>query len=300
MNGWVATACKLTEQVIPVIVLAPNLKRPLPQPEGKSWWVLDDPFWIAEAHEGALRVAGGPPNLGMLLGWEKASPVCAVDLDLHHNAQAVDQARELGVSSKDPVWVSRTGRGGFHVYYRLPHEFDCKRNTAAAAQDGSGIDLLVNGYAVVAPSNTSKEPQGGGPYQWVTGHSPFDLTLVDLPHPPGPLIQWWRERLGRVGQSMLSQGRENASRLDVDRVLAGVPEGERNETLFRYASSLRARGVHRSEAEALVLQASARCSPPFPQHEALLCLESAYSRYADGKQAPLWSGPSVRAGEDLL
>ena len=299
MNGWVATACKLTEQVVPVIILAPNLKRPLPRPEGKSWWVLDDPFWIGLSYEGARRVAGESPNLGMLLGWEKASPVCAVDLDTHHNANAIDQAQELGVSSKDPVWISRTGRGGYHIYYRLPHEFDCKRNTAAAAQDGSGIDLLVNGYAVVAPSNTSKEPQGGGPYQWVKGHSPFDLTLVDLPHPPEPLIQWWRERLARITPVPTTAGTAPA-RLDVDRVLAGVPEGERNETLFRYASSLRARGVRRSEAEALVLQASARCSPPFPLHEALLCLESAYSRYADGGQAPLWSGPSVRAGEELL
>ena len=151
----------------------------------------------------------------------------------------------------------------------------------------------MNGYAVVAPSNTSREPQGGGPYQWVKGHSPFDLTLVDLPHPPEPLVQWWRERLGRIS-STSSAPNGSAPRLDVDRVLAGVPEGERNETLFRYASSLRARGVLRSEAEALMLQASARCSPPFPQHEALACLDSAW-KYQDGPT--LFSGVQGQTDE---
>lgn len=302
-NAWIKTAAILTEHSIPVLVLAPGLKRPVPRPQDKSWWVWDSPDGCDIVYEAARRITGGAPNLAMLLGWEKNSYIGAVDLDVHHNPRAVDQARELGVNSKDSVWVSRTGRGGFHVYYQLPHGFDCKRSTAAAAGDGSAIDLLVNGYAVIAPSDTSRESQGGGPYQWVAGHSPFEIAPLDLRYPPDALLDWWRQRVASIGSTTpRSDGvpTGGAHALDVDRVLAGVGEGERNETLFRYASSLRARGVRRSEAEALVRQVAGRCTPPMPEHEALACLESAWKYPDKPAQAPMASWAGVQSDDSAL
>jgi hypothetical protein len=64
--------------------------------------------------------------------------------------------------------------------------------------------------------------------------------------------------------------------------LAGVPEGERDETLFRFASKLRADGYPRDVAEGLVLLAADECDPPFPEKEALAKVASAYGRYPPG------------------
>jgi P4 family phage/plasmid primase-like protien len=56
-----------------------------------------------------------------------------------------------------------------------------------------------------------------------------------------------------------------------------VPEGERNDAIFRYACRLRAKGVTKPEAQALVLDAAAKCSPPLGMTEAINCLDSAWS-----------------------
>jgi hypothetical protein len=71
--------------------------------------------------------------------------------------------------------------------------------------------------------------------------------------------------------------------LDPLAVLSGVPEGKRDETLFRYASRLRGKGMSREEAKVLVLQAARSCNPPFPEDQAVVKLESAW-RYPAGQK----------------
>lgn len=70
--------------------------------------------------------------------------------------------------------------------------------------------------------------------------------------------------------------------VDPATILAGIPEGNRDNSIFKYAASLRARGVDKSEAEILVLQAAASCTPPFSREAALEKLESAW-RYPAGE-----------------
>jgi hypothetical protein len=62
--------------------------------------------------------------------------------------------------------------------------------------------------------------------------------------------------------------------------LDGAREGGRNETVFKYACSLRARGVNQNEARVLVQRAAAQCEPPLSEIEAEACLKSAW-RYDD-------------------
>lgn len=77
---------------------------------------------------------------------------------------------------------------------------------------------------------------------------------------------------GRDSQS--ESGRDGVNPADV---LRGVPEGHRDEMLFRYACSLRARGrFSRVEAEALVLLAASRCTPPFDPRAAAAKVERAW------------------------
>jgi len=70
--------------------------------------------------------------------------------------------------------------------------------------------------------------------------------------------------------------------VDPDTVLRGVPEGGRNDALFRYACRLRAQRRSRAEADILVRAAARACAPPFPDAEALAVVTSAWDRYPAG------------------
>jgi hypothetical protein len=65
-------------------------------------------------------------------------------------------------------------------------------------------------------------------------------------------------------------------RLDFVGIAAGLADGERDVGLFKLACSLRARGYSRGAVEAAVLDAAARCRPPFPERLALQKVKSAW------------------------
>lgn len=68
----------------------------------------------------------------------------------------------------------------------------------------------------------------------------------------------------------------------VVRSMEGVTEGSRNDALFKFACSLRARDIDFDEARVLVLHRAAACTPPLVEREALTCLHSAW-KHAPGK-----------------
>lgn len=79
------------------------------------------------------------------------------------------------------------------------------------------------------------------------------------------------------------------------RSLQGVAQGGRNELLFKFACSLRARNVDFEEAQVLLLHRAGQCSPPLQQQEAMACLRSAYKYEAGKSEAFLADRPhSVR------
>ena len=80
---------------------------------------------------------------------------------------------------------------------------------------------------------------------------------------------------------------ESENRVDPSKVLVGIGEGSRDVELFRYASSLRARGMPREEAEILILQAARSCTPPFPDSDAIAKLESAWKYQAGSDRVKL-------------
>jgi hypothetical protein len=72
-----------------------------------------------------------------------------------------------------------------------------------------------------------------------------------------------------------------ASRLDspspaVAAAARGGPEGERNDTLYRYASSLRSRDLSGEKANVLVHEFAKDCKSPLPKGGAMRALDSAW------------------------
>jgi hypothetical protein len=73
------------------------------------------------------------------------------------------------------------------------------------------------------------------------------------------------------------------TRFDVERAISGVPEGERNDTIYRLACSLRTRDLPYKEAHAIVMAAAARCIPPLDEAEAADIIDRVYRTYPPGK-----------------
>jgi hypothetical protein len=198
-------------------------------------------------------------NIGIATG--RGSGLVVLDVDFRAGGDAslaalVDQHGPLPETA-----CVHTGGGGLHYYFA--HPGGTVRNSASML--GAGLDIRGDGGYVVAPPSVHVS---GATYTWA------------LACPSAQLPTWMRERF---------EQRDPHAAVNTAAVLAGVPEGERDETLFGLACKLRRADVPRDVAEDLVLRSAAACTPPFPAIEARRKVASAYDRYQagpDGRRIP--------------
>ena len=150
-----------------------------------------------------------------------------------------------------------TGGGGRHLLFQYPNKRI--KNKVSLTH---GLDIRGDGGYIVGPPSTHKS---GRNYEWKN----YDIAMAEAPDWLINLISE-TNNYSKLGQIV--------SIPDLV-LLDGVPEGERDNMIFRYACRLRAKGLKREEVETLVLQAAARCKPPFPEKEALAKVDSAW-RYS--------------------
>lgn len=109
------------------------------------------------------------------------------------------------------------------------------------------------------------------PGYWHQKSEPYQTRILQenpvLPYAVADLM----ERLGLNTQT-------TALSLNFDRktAIAGFAQGDLDDGMFRYACSLRGRGMQKEEARLLVLAAAANCRPTMPETDAAKCLESAW------------------------
>lgn len=84
----------------------------------------------------------------------------------------------------------------------------------------------------------------------------------------------------------------NNGYFDTARAVAGLPEGERDDAMFRFACSLRARDYPRDLAEGFVVTAAGNCDPPFPEDQARQKVDNAYGAYPPGVGSKIQSQQS--------
>jgi hypothetical protein len=260
---------------VPVLRCRPGLKRPWgvaeDHPDWGKWDVCNDPEWAGSSW---LKPED---NLAVLLGESKLSPIIGVGLDCYKTASVMDRARELGVTFQGNTWSQRTGRGGYTIFY-LYNGPDLKRDTAGC--DGA-LDLLVSGYSLIAPSNTEREPQGGGPYEWMAGHSPLDIPLAALDEPPEDLLLWWQSLSSSKISSPQRQQPEKSRHPEW--LTAAIPEGQRNQRLTQIAGYWHRQLPDNVAVRLLVHQAnSSQCAPPMRQEEVNGILDSILRREGAG------------------
>jgi P4 family phage/plasmid primase-like protien len=266
------------EYVTAGLVLVP-IPRGKKGPEIKGWNLRRN---CIETPEQAAKLNGH--NIGLAHVYSRT---CAVDVDDFKTADAWLSERGIDLAAllmaDDAVQISSGREGRAKLLYRLPagveslttHKIENALELRCAASNGLSVQ------DVLPPSI---HPDTGKPYQWKgTGD------WRRIPELPAPLLELWR----KLDAKPKDKG-DGGEAFDRRSILDGVPEGERDDKLFRYACSLQGRGVEQAEAETLVRQAAANCSPPFPEAAALDKVRRVYGKYGEPEPTAL------EASEDEL
>ena len=200
-----------------------------------------------------------PYNIAVVTG----NGLTVVDIDIDHSRGKYGD-ETLGELEREygplpDTWEVETGGGGRHLYFRCddPH-------LTVKAGFLPSLDYRALGGYVVAPPSIHESGKG---YVWDGGHEPRDTELADLPE--------WLHKLMLAGQ----QAAENTKK----EVPENIPSGERNDKLFRLASSFRAKGLTASEMLPTMLEINrTRCVPPLDDRE-ILQICTSVKRYKIGE-----------------
>ncbi len=192
-------------------------------------------------------------NVGIVTG--AVSGLVVLDVDLRHGGEDSLKKLEREHQPLPRTLESITGGGGRHVYFA--HPGGSVRNRVGIAP---GIDLRGDGGCIVAPP--SVHPSGNH-YQWVKGRGPGRVELAPLPH-------WLRQ--------MVSNAEQRARHTLVywrELLRAGVPEGERNNTIASITGHLLWHGVDPDVTLELMLGWNRiRCRPPLDDDEVVRTVQS--------------------------
>lgn len=194
-------------------------------------------------------------NIGLATG--ALSRVVVLDAD---SGDAKKLAMDQGGVDRTPAVF--TGKpGGIHFW--LAHPGDEVSNFA---RKRPGLDFRGDGgYVLVPPSRHAS----GAYYRWVDGTADLD---------PAPIPSWLHDLLS--GKTADTSGSESGTApLDLNTVIAGIPEGGRDDAMWRLAGKLRGDNVQRQYAELIVRQAARACDPAFDEDIALEKVARAYATY---------------------
>ncbi len=234
-----------------VIPLKPRDKVPLTE-HGRDNWSLDT---NAIAQYWAVNPTA---NVGIVTG-EPSKGVVVIDVDVHGNrANGLESLAEWEVSSgrKLPETVTfRTGSGGRHLLYRV------KGKPRNSTNGSLGIDVRGDGGYIVAPP--SIHPNGDSYTELV---SLDDMDIAQADDAVYEFLDYVRS------PERPSSGQSQYSRFELPEVIG---EGGRNDTLYKYACSMRTRGYEQGAIRQGLEEANSRCNPPMTSRELDRIAESA-------------------------
>lgn len=201
-------------------------------------------------------------NVGIATG----EGLLVLDVDTKHDGIETLEGIEAEEGKIPDTAMVLTGGGGRHYYFYLRAEQ--REGIKNAVGVDRGLDVRYSGGYVVAPPSRHVS---GRSYEWEAS------STLDSGYTPPP--NWLLKAIlsGSGSVKPLDSGTTTSDPLrDPDAILAGVDEGNRDVTLFRYACLLRRDKITRKQADALILRAAASCDPPFPEKDALRKVEQAW------------------------
>jgi len=240
-NAALNAALNYAERGIPVFPCNPKDKRPLTKhgfKDATTDRVQISKWWTDNS--GAM--------IGMPTG--KATRYLVVDIDPRHSGDVslLKVMQKTGVTDHLGHKI-KTGSGGQHLYYQNDDRFTIGKGD----NDIAGIDHRGEGGYVIVPPST--HPSGG----FYEGELPDPDSLAPIP-------EW-------LAAAILAEVRK-----PTDTSLKGepIPEGGRNDALFRIGAKLRAQEWDEEMIlDHLLLTNATRCQPPLPEGEVAVIAKQA-------------------------
>jgi hypothetical protein len=142
---------------------------------------------------------------------------------------------------------SRTGSGGYHLFYQYPTNIPRVANRVGIFER---VDLRADGGFIVLPPTIHP---CGGRYEWIKRGplGAFPLALLDIQSQPKVQNEGW-----------------------ITEALRGVSEGGRNDACARLAGYFFKKGINSDIVESLLLEWNERNDPPMPVHEVRTTIKS--------------------------
>ncbi len=196
-------------------------------PDGGKGWQQRG---ITDERAARLIALGSGGGLGVLTG--SPSGVVVLDVDVRNGGDISLAALEArrGPLPRTRRVISGRRDGGVHLYYSIPSEV----KVSSKKRLGTGIDVLSDGFFVVAPPSISmhgmRRPYLLDPSAPVA-IAPFPRDLLELlvdRAPPGPTFA---ERVGVLGDVVEQATLVAILFRDAVSRVALAPEGSRNTTL---------------------------------------------------------------------
>lgn len=155
------------------------------------------------------------------------------------------------------------------------------RNAATYAEispSGTGVKIFGTGTLPAAIKNDED-----GVEAYSTGRF-FTVTGEKLAGTPSQAHNM-QHMLDALWDRYSGPGGEYGQPVDTAKILAGMPEGQRDNELWRLACKFRRADLPIDAAEDLILKAASNCKPPFPGDDALDKVRRAYKTYPTGEYA---------------
>lgn len=198
-------------------------------------------------------------NIGMATG--RLSGIVVLDCD-SGEARALAMGNG-GLDETPAVWTGKPG--GVHYWLKHPG-LEVRNFVAGRKRRYPGLDFRGDGGYVLLPPSVHRNQNAK--YRWNT-HT--------VGMKPAEVPAWLMELLTGTGDDDADD--EIAEAFDLDQVLSGIPEGARNDTLYRYAGKLRGDDVPQAYAEQMIRQAARLCKPPYDEDVAVDMIRRAYREY---------------------
>ena len=187
-------------------------------------------------------------GVGVVTG--KVSGILVLDVE-NHCPQPIEE-----ILRKYPTnMVSRTGSGGYHLFYQYPSN---KGRVSNRVRLFDGVDLRADGGFIVLPP--TKHPSGGK-YEWINKGMPSVF--------PSSILEVEGQSTNPAGEAWISE------------LLRGVTEGGRNDAAARLAGYFFKKGISSDIVESLLMEWNERNDPPLPTGEIRTTIKSIQRSHTD-------------------
>ena len=236
-------AMKYAENGIAVFPIVPNCKNPL-TPNG-----FKDATADMDVNNQAWHRASNA-NVGMATG--TVNGIMVVDVDCKNGVNGEESLHELEkyYGNLPVTRKHNTPSGGYHLLFRIAS----MAVPSSASSIGDGLDVRADGGYVVAPPSAVKNDKCSGKY------------IVENPEVPIADAPEWLIKIACERKSVEKKTVKNAK----------IPDGLRNNHIFRTAIECNKHGLSHAEAVQKALIENMKCNPPLEADEVIRTVSSAY------------------------